>query len=86
MAVVVTENAYPGVEAIRAHRQSGWTRRLTCFTTPAPVNADAEITCDDEIVGHVLVVGYSPGRGDYVGKALIRQPYWHAGLDAFSVG
>ena len=80
------KTAYPGGEAIRARRESGWTRRLTCFTTPAPVDADAEITCDAEIVGHVLVVGYSPGRGDYVGKALLCQPYWHAGLDAFQVG
>ncbi len=80
------KTTYPGAQAISALRESGWTRRLTCFTTPELVNADAEITCDDEIVGHVLVAGYSPARGDYVGKALLCQPYWHAGLDAFQVG
>ena len=80
------KTAYPGAEAIHARRQSGWMHRLTCFTTPDPVNADAEITCEGEVVGHVLVAGYSPARGDYVGKALLRQPYWHAGLDAFQVG
>lgn len=80
------KTTYPGAQAISALRESGWTHRLTCFTTPELVNADAEITCDDERVGYVLVSGYSPARGDYVGKALIRQPYWHAGLDAFQVG
>ena len=79
------KTVYPGAEAIRTLRQSGWTRRLTCFTTPDLVNPDAEITCDGEMVGHVLAAGYSPIRGDYVGKALLRKPYWHAGLDAFQV-
>ena len=80
------KTTYPGAEAISTLRQSGWTRRLTCFTTPDLVNPDAEITCDGEMVGRVLVSGYSPMRGDYVGKALLHQPYWHAGLDAFQVG
>lgn len=80
------KTVYPGAEAIRTLRQSGWRRRLTCFTMPNPVNADAEITCDGEIVGRILAVGYSPMRGDYVGKALLHQPYWHAGLNAFCVG
>ena len=79
------KNTYPGAEAIHTLRQTGWTRRLTCFTTPDLVNPDAEITCDGEMVGHVLVAGYSPERCDYVGKALLHQPYWHAGLDAFQV-
>jgi aminomethyltransferase len=80
------KTAYPGAEAIASLRQSGWTRRLTCFTTPDFVNPDAAITCDGEMVGRVLVSGYSPMRGDYVGKALLHQPYWYAGLDAFRVG
>ena len=80
------KTTYPGAEAIHTLRQSGWTRRLTCFTTPELVNPDEEITCDGEMVGHVLTAGYSPVRGDYVGKALLRQPYWHAGLDAFQIG
>ena len=80
------KTTYPGAKAISALRQSGWTHRLTCFTTPDFVNPDAAITSDGEIVGRALVSGYSPMRGDYVGKALLRQPYWHAGLDAFQVG
>ena len=80
------KTTYPGAKAISALRQSGWTRRLTCFTTPDFVNPEAAITCDGEMVGRVLVSGYSPMRGDYVGKALLHQPYWHAGLDAFQVG
>jgi aminomethyltransferase len=76
---------YPGAEAIRTRRQSGWTRRLTCFSTPDPVKVDTAVVCDDEVVGHILAVGYSPVRGDYVGKALLRRPYWHAGLDVFQV-
>lgn len=80
------KTVYPGAEAISALRQSGWTRRLTCFTTPEPVTPHAEITCDGERVGQILASGYSPLRGDYVGKALLRQPYWLAGLDVFRVG
>lgn len=79
------KNTYPGAEAIQTLRKAGVTRRLTCFTTPEAVNTDAEITYDGEIVGQVLAVGYSPMREDYVGKALLRQPYWHAGLDGFQV-
>lgn len=77
---------YPGARAIRAHRQSGCSRRLTCFVTPDPVEAGAEITCDGEPVGSVLAAGYSPLREDFVGKALLERPYWHAGLAAFRVG
>lgn len=77
---------YPGARAIRDLRKSGWNRRLTCFTTSDAVQADEEITCDGEPVGHVLAAGYSPMRKDYVGKALLNRPYWHAGLDAFRVG
>lgn len=76
---------YPGAKAIAKLRNSGWTQRLTCFTTPHAVNPNAEITFEAEPVGRVLATGYSPTRDDYVGKALIRKPYWHAGLDAFQV-
>ena len=77
------KNTYPGAEAIQALRQTGLTQRLTCFTTPDAVNTNAEITYDGEIIGRVLASGYSPIREDYVGKALLRKPYWHAGLDGF---
>ena len=77
---------YPGAEAIRALRQSGCQRRLTCFITPEAVQVGEEVTCDGEPVGSVLAAGYSPIRRDYVGKALLNRPYWHAGLDAFRVG
>jgi len=77
---------YPGAAALRALRQSGWNRRLTCFITPEPVHAGEEIICEDELVGNVLAAGYSPMRNEYVGKALLNRPYWHAGLSAFRVG
>ena len=80
------KTAYPGAEAIHAIRQSGWTHRLTCFSAPDFASPDEEITCDGEPVGRILAAGYSPRRGDYVGKALLRRPYWHAGLDVFRVG
>ena len=80
------KTAYPGAEAIRALRQSGWSHRLTCFTTPDFAGPDEEITCDGETVGCILAAGYSPLRGEYVGKALLRRPYWHAGLDSFLAG
>ena len=80
------KTAYPGAEAIRTLRESGWTHRLTCFTTPDFVSPDEEISCDGETVGRILAAGHSPLRGEYVGKALLRRPYWHAGLDVFRVG
>ena len=80
------KTAYTGAKAIRTLRESGWTHRLTCFITPDLVNPNEEITCDGETVGRILAAGYSPLRGDYIGKALLRRPYWHAGLDVFRVG
>lgn len=81
----IQKNTYPGADAIQALRKAGVTQKLTCFTTPDSVNTDAEITYDGEIVGQVLASGYSPMRDDYVGKALLHKPYWHAGLDGFLV-
>lgn len=80
------KTAYPGADAVRALRNAGWSRRLTCFVMQDSVSAQEVITCDGEAVGSVLAAGYSPLRGDYVGKALLHRPYWHAGLDAFRVG
>ncbi len=77
---------YPGADAIRSLRESGWDRRLTLVTAPGPIAPGAEVTCEGEPVGKVLASGYSPSRGDHVGKALIRRPWWHAGLDGFRVG
>ena len=77
---------YPGADAIRSLRESGWDRRLTLVTAPGPIAHDAEVTCGGDPIGTVLVSGYSPLRGDHVGKALIQRPYWHAGLDGFRVG
>ena len=80
------KQGYPGAEAIGSIRRSGWDRRVTLFSTQSEVVAGADVICDGEPVGEVLVCGYSPGRGDHVGKALIQRPYWHAGLDDFRVG
>ena len=80
------KQGYPGAEAIRSLRKSGWNRRVTLFSTPGLVGTGAVVTCEGEPVGNVLASGYSPSRGDYVGKALIQRPYWHAGLDDFRVG
>lgn len=78
--------SYPGSQAIQALRKSGWNRRITCFITKDPVHSEDEITCEGINVGKVLAAGFSPLRGDYVGKALLNHPYWHAGLDVFKVG
>lgn len=80
------KQGYPGAEAVRSIRRSGWDRRVTLFSAPSDVAEGAEIACEGKPVGNVLVSGYSPARGDYVGKALIRRPYWHAGLDNFRIG
>ena len=80
------KTGYPGAEAVRTRREAGWTHRLTCFAMSESSCPDQEITCDGETVGRILAAGYSPLRGEYVGKALLVCPYWHAGLDAFVVG
>jgi len=80
------KTSYPGSHAIQALRKSGWNRRITCFITKDPVRSEEEITCEGITVGKVLAAGFSPLRGDYVGKALLNHPYWHAGLDVFKVG
>ncbi len=74
---------YPGSEAMRNLRKKGWNRRLTCFITSHPLKVNDEIFYENESVGQVLSIGYSPGRKEYVGKALIRKPYWFAGLNCF---
>ena len=76
---------YPGSDAIRSLRESGWDQRLTLVSASDLIAPEAEVTCGGKPVGRVLASGYSPLRGDYVGKALIRRPYWHAGLDGFRV-
>ena len=80
------KQGYPGAAAIASIRRSGWDRRVTLFRTQGEAAAGAEVTCQGRQVGKVLACGYSPARGDYVGKALIQRPYWHAGLDDFRVG
>ena len=80
------KEGYPGADAIRSLRESGWDLRLTLVSAPDLIAPDAEVTCGGEPVGKILASGYSPSRGGHVGKALIRRPYWHAGLDGFRVG
>jgi glycine cleavage system aminomethyltransferase T len=77
---------YPGAHSINQIRKRGWNQRLTCFIAKETIKTDEEILCEGEYVGNVLSVGYSPLRKEYVGKALIRRPYWHAGLNCFYVG
>ena len=77
---------YPGAKAINRQRELGWNQRLVCFTAEAPVEAYERITCDGVDIGQIAAVGYSPNCNKYVGKALVKKPFWHAGLDAFKVG
>jgi glycine cleavage system aminomethyltransferase T len=76
---------YPGSGAMQNLREKGWDRRLTCFITKEPARINDEIFYESESVGQVLSVGYSPLRKEFVGKALIRKPFWHAGLNCFHV-
>ena len=84
--ISMQKEVYPGYEAIHTIRKNGWNRRLCAFITPYPINVDEVITCEDTSVGRVLAIGYSPLRKEFVGKALIDRPFWHAGLDCFRVG
>lgn len=79
------KSKYPGAAAMQDLRVKGWDRRLTCFVTDNPASVNDGIFYEDELIGQVLSIGYSPVRKEYVGKALIRQPYWHAGLSGFKV-
>ncbi len=76
---------YPGSEAMQNIREKGWDRRLTCFITKKPVRENDEVFCENESIGRVLSIGYSPLRKEFVGKALIRKPFWHAGLRGFHI-
>jgi glycine cleavage system aminomethyltransferase T len=76
---------YPGSGAMQRIREKGWDRRLTCFITKKPARVYDEIFCEKESVGQVLSICYSPLRKEFIGKALIRKPYWHAGLNGFHI-
>ena len=65
---------YPGSDAIRSLRESGWDQRLTLVSAPDLIAPEAEITCGGKPVGRVLASGYSPLRGGYVGKAFDSTP------------
>ncbi len=79
------KTGYPGFNAILNLREKGWDRRLTCFTTKLQVRINDEIFYKKEMIGQVISAGYSPLRSEFVGKALIRKPFWHAGLKCFTV-
>ena len=79
------KSKYPGSEAMQSIREKGWDRRITCFITNKPATVNDEIFCEKESLGKVLSIGYSPLRKEFIGKALIRKPYWHAGLSGFHV-
>ena len=76
---------YPGSKAMEALREKGWEKRLTCFITSQPLEVNDEILYENETIGQVLSIGYSPIRKEFVGKALIRKPFWFAGLSCFHV-
>lgn len=75
------KTAYPGAGQLQQLKKEGWGRRIVSFVSPNDLNINAPITHDGETIGKVLGIGYSPVRGDYVGKALMNKPFWHAGLD-----
>ncbi len=74
---------YPGSRAMQHLREKGWNKRLLCFITKESAGIGAEIFYEDKPIGQVISIGYSPIRKDFVGKALISQPFWHSGLNCF---
>lgn len=74
---------YPGSKAMENLRVKGWDRRLTCFLTKQSLEVNDEIFYENESVGQVISIGYSPLRKEFVGKALIGKPFWYAGLKCF---
>ncbi|TVR39241.1 MAG: aminomethyl transferase family protein [Bacteroidia bacterium] len=76
---------YPGSEAMQSIREKGWNKRLTCFITKNSAQVNDEIIYEKESVGRVISIGYSPLRKEFIGKALIEKPFWHAGLSGFHI-
>jgi glycine cleavage system aminomethyltransferase T len=76
---------YPGSDAMQTIRTNGWQKRLTSFVTNNQAKVNDVVYYENNEVGQVLSIGYSPQRMEYVGKALIRKPFWHAGLKGFHV-
>jgi glycine cleavage system aminomethyltransferase T len=76
---------YPGSVAMQKIKEKGWNRRLMSVITKEPAEVNDEIFYENESVGNIISIGYSPLRNEFVGKALIKQPFWHAGLTCFSV-
>jgi len=76
---------YPGSEAMENLRRKGWNRRLTSFLTKQPFEVNDEVFYENESVGQVISIGYSPVKKEFVGKALIRKPFWFAGLSCLHV-
>jgi glycine cleavage system aminomethyltransferase T len=79
------KSEYPGSAAMQDLRKKGWNRRLTCFITKKAASVNDEVFYENESVGKVLSIGYSPVRKEFVGKALINRPFWHAGLNCLNM-
>jgi glycine cleavage system aminomethyltransferase T len=76
---------YPGSDVVHSLREKGWQRRLTSFISKNPARVNDEIFFGKVSVGQVLSIGYSPLRKEHIGKALMKKPYWHAGLKGFHI-
>jgi glycine cleavage system aminomethyltransferase T len=76
---------YPGSGVIQSLGEKGWDRRLTLFKMKKPAMVNDGIFYENQPVGQVLSIGYSPLRKEFIGKALINRPFWHAGLDCFNI-
>jgi glycine cleavage system aminomethyltransferase T len=76
---------YPGSEAIKEIKDKGWDQRVICFSCNEQVKKDKKVSFEGEEIGKILNVGFSPLRNDFVGKALIKKPYWHAGVPYYKV-
>jgi aminomethyltransferase len=77
---------YPGSLSIENIRKRGWKRRMVCFITKDALQQEDQITINGEVVGFVICLGFSPSLNEFVGKAMIDEPFWHASLDGFKVG
>lgn len=84
---VSPHKTFVGSDAIARARAESPTpaQRLTWLTAPSAIDEDAPVCFGDRAIGRVLAAGHAPIANVFVAAALLDRPYFHAGIDRFSV-
>jgi aminomethyltransferase len=79
------KDRYVGAAALRALRQAGVSRRITCVVSPGSMAEGDEVSFEGAPIGTILHAGSSSMRGDWVGIALLDRAFAHAGVDRYAI-